>query len=96
MPKNFKEFNYLEKVSFLSYYFQCLHKTSSGDGHSELLKLLNPISGNLLHWSDLRNYILEDLIRKNNCDLLTTALEQRLGSEQKFQTQSTFKTRNKS
>ena len=74
MPKNFKEFNYLEKVSFLSYYFQCLHKTSSGDGHSELLELLNPISGKLLHWSDLRNYILEDLIRKNNCDLLTTAL----------------------
>ena len=74
MPKNFKEFNYLEKVSFLSYYFQCLHKTSSGDGHSELLQLLNPISDNLLHWSDLRNYILEDLIRKNNCDLPTTAL----------------------
>ena len=74
MPKNFKEFNYLEKVSFLSYYFQYLHKTSSGDGHSELLELLNPISGKLLHWSDLRNYILEDLIRKNNCDLLTTAL----------------------
>ena len=74
MPENFKEFNYLEKVSFLSYYFQCLHKTSSGDGHSELLELLNPISGKLLHWSDLRNYILEDLIRKNNCDLLTTAL----------------------
>ena len=74
MSKNFKEFNYLEKVSFLSYYFQYLHKTSSGDGHSELLELLNPISGKLLHWSNLRNYILEDLIRKNNCDLLTTAL----------------------
>ena len=75
MPNNSREFNYLEKITFLSYYFQCLHKTSSGDGHSELIKLLNPVSDKWVHWSDLRNYILENLIRKNNCDLLTTALK---------------------
>ena len=85
MPSNFNEFNYLEKISYLSYYFQYLHKRSGGDGNSELIKLLNPVPEKLAHWKDLRGYILVELIRKNNCNLLSTALEAESWLRAKFQ-----------
>lgn len=73
MSNTFNEFSYLEKISYLSYYFHCLHKNSRGDGDSRLIKLLNPISSNALNWRDLRNYILNNLIRTNGYNLITTA-----------------------
>ena len=85
MPSKFNEFNYLEKISYLSYYFQYLHKRSGGDGNSELIKLLNPVPEKLAHWKDLRGYILVELIRKNNCNLLSTALEAESWLRAKFQ-----------
>ena len=85
MPSKFNEFNYLEKISYLSYYFQYLHKRSGGDGNSELIKLLNPVPEKLVHWTDLRGYILVELIRKNNCNLLSTALEAESWLRAKFQ-----------
>lgn len=64
---------YLERLAYLCYFFFELEEESGGDGHSSVINLVNPTKGKL-KLNQIRDLLLNDLIRQQRCSITEAAL----------------------
>lgn len=65
--------DYMERIAYLAYFFVQTHVAQGGDGHSELIKLVNPAPGKA-NFAALRSIVLHGFVRQKKFDIAETAI----------------------
>ncbi|MDZ7938018.1 MAG: hypothetical protein U5M53_06925 [Rhodoferax sp.] len=68
------ERNYLERIAYLAYFFYQTHEEQGGNGHSALIRLVNPAPGKA-KMTYLRSMVLHGFIRQQNLSITHAAIE---------------------